>query len=32
MFALGLVLLVGVGVRGWWRGSRALKDYKSHSL
>jgi hypothetical protein len=32
MFALGLVLLVGVGVRGWWRGNRALKQYKSHSL
>jgi hypothetical protein len=32
MFALGLVLLAGLGVRGWWRGSRALKDYKSHSL
>lgn len=32
MFVLGLVLLVGVGVRGWWRGSRALKEYKSHSL
>ena len=22
----------GVGVRGWWRGHRALKRYRSHSL
>jgi hypothetical protein len=32
MFALGLVLLAGLGVRGWWRGNRALKEFKSHSL
>jgi hypothetical protein len=31
-FALGLLLLAGLGVRGWWRGSRALKNFKSHSL
>jgi hypothetical protein len=31
-FLLGLMLLIGVGVRGWWRGNRALKEYKSHSL
>jgi hypothetical protein len=31
-FALGLMLLAGLGVRGWWRGSRALRRYKSHSL
>jgi len=27
-FVLGLVLLGIVGVRGWWRGQRALKSYK----
>jgi len=31
-FAFGLMLLVAVGVRGWWRGNRALKRYRSHSL
>jgi hypothetical protein len=31
-FLLGLMLLAGVAVRGWWRGSRALKRYRSHSL
>ena len=31
-FLLGLMLLGGVAVRGWWRGSRALKRYRSHSL
>ena len=31
-FALGLIVLAGVGVRGWWRGHRALKRYRSHSL
>ena len=31
-FAFGLMLLAAIGVRGWWRGSRALKRYKSHSL
>lgn len=31
-FLLGLVLLAGVGARGWWRGRRALERYRSHSL
>jgi hypothetical protein len=31
-FILGFCLLVGLGVRGWWRGNRALKNYRSHSL
>jgi hypothetical protein len=31
-FALGLMLLAALGVRGWWRDSRALKRYRSHSL
>ena len=31
-FILGVGLLIGLGVRGWWRGNRALKDYRSHSL
>jgi hypothetical protein len=31
-FLLGLTLLIGLGVRGWWRGNRALKNYRSHSL
>jgi hypothetical protein len=31
-FALGLVMLAAIGVRGWWRGHRAVKRYRSHSL
>ena len=31
-FLLGVTLLLGFGVRGWWRGNRALKNYRSHSL
>jgi hypothetical protein len=31
-FALGLLLLAGLGVRGWWRNSRAVKRYKSSLL
>lgn len=31
-FLLGVFLVVGLGVRGWWRGNRALKNYRSHSL
>jgi hypothetical protein len=31
-FLLAVMLLVGFGVRGWWRGNRALKNYRSHSL
>jgi len=31
-FMIGLAILVGIGVRGWWRGNRALKNYRSHSL
>ena len=31
-FLLGLVMLTAFAVRGWWRGNRALKHYKSHSL
>ena len=32
LFAFGLLLLVTIGVRGWWRGRVALKRYRSHSL
>ena len=31
-FALGLLLLAALGVRGWWRGKRAVKRYKSSYL
>lgn len=31
-FALGLLLLAGLGARGWWRNSRAVKRYKSRLL
>jgi hypothetical protein len=31
-FLIGLMLLAGVAARGWWRGNRALKRYRSHSL
>jgi len=31
-FIVGLMLIVGVAARGWWRGNRAIKDYRSHSL
>jgi hypothetical protein len=31
-FALGLVLLASVALRGWWRGQRAVKRYKSTYL
>jgi hypothetical protein len=31
-FGLGLMLLAVLGVRGWWRNSRALKRYKSSYL
>jgi len=31
-FGLGLVLLASIAVRGWWRGSRAMKRYKSSYL
>jgi hypothetical protein len=32
VFALGLMLLATLALRGWWRGNRALKRYRSHSL
>jgi hypothetical protein len=28
-FLAAILVLVGVGARGWWRSSRALKHYKS---
>ena len=31
-FALALIVLATIGVRGWWRGHRALKRYRSDSL
>jgi hypothetical protein len=31
-FGLGLLLLAALGVRGWWRNSRAVKRYKSTYL
>jgi hypothetical protein len=31
-FLLGIVILTSLGIRGWWRSSRALKRYKSSYL
>jgi hypothetical protein len=31
-FILGIGLLIALGARGWWRGNRAVKNYRSHSL
>jgi len=31
-FILGIALLIALAFRGWWRGNRAVKNYRSHSL
>ena len=31
-FIVGIGLLIALAVRGWWRGNRAVKNYRSHSL
>ncbi len=31
-FIIGIGLLIALAVRGWWRGNRAVKNYRSHSL
>ena len=31
-FIAGIGLLVALAFRGWWRGNRAVKNYRSHSL
>jgi hypothetical protein len=31
-FMVGLGLLIALAARGWWRGNRAVKNYRSHSL